>query len=105
MRNGGNIMDKVQKQLFLELRQTQLEILYSLKNKRKDEWITSILEAELADINVAIEKLENGSYGQCETSGELLSDDLLKNMPTIKSARDSENLDLFLPKANRLLFF
>jgi RNA polymerase-binding transcription factor DksA len=98
-------MDNVQQQLFLELRQTQVEILYSLKNKRKEEWLTSILEAELADIALAIEKLENGSYGQCEISGELLPNDLLKNMPTIKSARDTENLDFFYRKPIDSSFF
>ena len=98
-------MDEVQEQLFLELRQTQVEILDSLKNKRKEEWLTSILEEELADINLAIEKIENGRYGQCEISGELLPDELLKIMPTLKSARDSENLDIFYRKPIDSVFF
>ncbi len=36
MRNGGINMDEVQEKLFLELRQTKVEILDSLKNKRKE---------------------------------------------------------------------
>jgi RNA polymerase-binding transcription factor DksA len=98
-------MDEVQEQLFLELRQTQEEIFCSLKNKHSDDWMTSILEAELADIKVAIKKIENGSYGHCETSGELIPDDLLKNMPTIKSARDSADLDHFYRKPIDSSFF
>jgi RNA polymerase-binding transcription factor DksA len=105
MRNGGNNMDEVQEQLFLELRQTQEEIFSSLKNKHSNDWMTSILEAELADIKIAIKKIENGSYGHCETSGELLPDDLLKNMPTIKSARDSDDLDHYYRKPIDSSFF
>ncbi|MDR6997977.1 hypothetical protein [Neobacillus niacini] len=91
-------MNAMQEKLFLELRQTKEEIEHSLKNKSKQEWITAILEDELADINLAMEKMRKGLYGQCEISGELLPDDLLQLIPTLKSTKDSECLAKFYKK-------
>ncbi|WP_045515358.1 hypothetical protein [Neobacillus niacini] len=98
-------MNAMQEQLFWELRKTQLEILRSLKNKQKNDWIITILEDELADISTAIQKLEEGNFGQCETSGEPLPDNLLKIMPTIKSSRDTEILEHFYRKPINSTFF
>jgi RNA polymerase-binding transcription factor DksA len=91
-------MNAMQEQLFWELRKTQIEIIRSLKNKQKNEWMIPILEDELSDINTAIQKLEDGNFGQCETSGEPLPDDLLKIMPTIKSSKDTDELEHFYKK-------
>ncbi|MDM5328015.1 hypothetical protein [Neobacillus sp. CF12] len=91
-------MNAMQEQLFWELRKTQIEIIRSLKNKQKNVWMIPILEDELADINTAIQKIEDGNFGQCETSGEPLSDDLLKIMPTIKSSKDTDELEHFYKK-------
>jgi RNA polymerase-binding transcription factor DksA len=91
-------MNAMQEQLFWELRKTQLELVKSLKNKQKTDWMVSILEDELADITTAIQKLEDGNFGQCETSGEQIPEYLLKIMPTIKSSKDSEDLEHFYRK-------
>lgn len=91
-------MNAMQEELFWELRKTQLEILKSLKNKQKNEWIVTVLEDELADITTAIEKLKEGNFGQCESSGEPIPENLLKIMPTIKTSRDTEILEYFYRK-------
>jgi RNA polymerase-binding transcription factor DksA len=91
-------MNAMQEQLFWELRKTQLEIVRSLRNKQKNEWIVTMLEDELEDITTAIQKLEEGNFGQCETSGEPIPEYLLKIMPTIKTSRDSEILEHFYRK-------
>ena len=91
-------MNATQEQLFLELRQTQEEIEASLINKQKPAWFTTILEEELTDIKKAIEKIKDGSFGQCEISGELLPADLLKIIPTLKSVKDSNQLDIYYRK-------
>jgi RNA polymerase-binding transcription factor DksA len=90
-------MNAMQEKLFLELRQTKEEIENSLK-KQKQQWLTSILKAELQDINAAIQKVEDGKFGQCEISGEFIPDDLLKMIPTIRSIKDTEDLELFYKK-------
>ena len=91
-------MNAMQEQLFWELRKTQLEILKSLRNKQKNEWIVTVLEDELEDITIAMQKLEEGNFGHCETSGEPIPEYLLKIMPTIKTSRDSEILEHFYRK-------
>ncbi|MEH7117848.1 hypothetical protein V7128_10565 [Neobacillus vireti] len=91
-------MNAMQEKLFLELRQTKEEIEISLKKKQKQAWLTSILKEELADINTAIQKFEEGKFGQCELSGEFIPEDLLKMFPTIKSIKDTEDLEYFYKK-------
>ncbi|MDR6124255.1 RNA polymerase-binding transcription factor DksA [Bacillus sp. SLBN-46] len=92
-------MNATQEKLFLELRQTRKEIEHSLRNKKRQEWLTSILEEELADINTAIHKFEAGNFGHCEISGELIPDDLLSMIPTLKSLEDSHYLQTYYKKS------
>ncbi|ETI66133.1 hypothetical protein [Neobacillus vireti] len=92
-------MNAMQEELFLELRITQLEIENSLKNKQKPDWLTSILKEELADIDAALKKFEQGNFGQCEISGEFLPDDLLKIIPTLKTIKDSDDLEIYYKKS------
>ena len=91
-------MNAMQEKLFLELRQTKVEIENSLKNKQNQDWFTTVLEEELSDISSAIKKLENGDFGKCEISGEFLPNDLLKMIPTLKSQEDSEYLVSYFKK-------
>lgn len=91
-------MHVLQEKLFLELRQTKEEIEISLKTKRNQEWLTAILKEELEDIETAIKKLDSGSFGQCEISGELLPVELLKSIPTLKTLKDTEKLGNFYRK-------
>lgn len=89
----------MQEKLFLELRKTKLEIKTSLKNKEKEDWLTSIFKEEIEDIDAALKKITDGNYGQCEISGELLPFELLEMIPTLKSAKDSEGLGMYYKKA------
>ena len=43
------------------------------------------IEGELKDIETALQKLEKGTFGTCEISGELIPEDLLTMVPTFKS--------------------
>ncbi|AZU61451.1 hypothetical protein [Neobacillus mesonae] len=91
-------MNALQEKLYLELRQTKYELEHSLKNKAKDDWMAAILAEELKDVDSALAKIENGNYGQCEISGELLPEELLYMIPTLKSLKDSETVDIFYKK-------
>jgi len=91
-------MNAMQEKLFLELRQTKEEIENSLKKKQKQPWLTTILKAELTDLNTAIQKFEEGKFGQCEISGEFIPDDLLKMIPTIRSIKDTTDLEYYYKK-------
>jgi RNA polymerase-binding transcription factor DksA len=91
-------MNALQEKLFLELRQTKMEIMNSLKKKQKDDWLTRILQEELKDIDSALIKMEQGNYGLCEMSREFLPVDILEMVPTIKSVQDSKNMEIYRKK-------
>ncbi|WP_251549084.1 hypothetical protein [Neobacillus muris] len=91
-------MNALQEKLLLELRQTRFELEQSLMNKHRDDWMTPILEEELQDVEAAIQKLTNGTYGQCEVSGELLPEDIIKMVPTIRSSKDTEDMSSYFKK-------
>jgi RNA polymerase-binding transcription factor DksA len=97
-------MNAIQEELFSELRQTQLELLAALQNKQEDEWMTPILEDELADINLAIEKFANGNFGHCETTGQPIPDELLRMLPTMKTAKDTELVNHYYRKPIQSFF-
>ncbi|MDP4105519.1 MAG: TraR/DksA C4-type zinc finger protein [Bacillota bacterium] len=91
-------MDALHEMLYEELRQTEQEVLQSLQKKDANHRLKSILEAELDDIQSAIKKVNNGSYGLCEFSGDLIPEELLKIVPTIKSIEDLGNFKTFYRK-------
>jgi hypothetical protein len=43
-----------------------------------------VIEADLADVEVALERLDNGEYWRDETTGEALDDALLDERPTAR---------------------
>ena len=91
-------MNALQEQLFLELRQSKKEIESSLKAKGNNNWLTAILEDELSDICLAIEKIKKSKYGECEISGELIPENVLKMVPTARSLNDVQKLNTFCRK-------
>ena len=44
------------------------------------------IEKDLADVEIALSRLEAGTYWTCEVTGESLSDELLASQPTIRRA-------------------
>jgi RNA polymerase-binding transcription factor DksA len=43
------------------------------------------VEAELADVARALERLDDGTYGTCEVCGAPLPDDLLATSPAVRA--------------------
>ena len=52
--------------------------------REKDLAILENVEAELADIEHAIRRLDDGSYGTCEACGKPIDDDRLDAMPAAR---------------------
>ncbi len=44
------------------------------------------IEIDLADVEIALARLESGTYWTCEISGQALSDELLTQHPTARRA-------------------
>lgn len=49
--------------------------------------ITETLAARLTDVEDALQKIENGSYGFCETSGEPIEEDRLMANPAARTCK------------------
>jgi len=54
-------------------------------SERKSAEVT--LEKQLAKVNLALEKIENGKYGICEISGEPIEDDRLEANPSARTCK------------------
>lgn len=91
-------MNALQEKLFLELRQTKLEIENAITKKENKDWLKDILQEELKDVDDALAKMENGCYGLCEISGELIPHDLLELIPTVKTKNDLNMLESYRKK-------
>jgi RNA polymerase-binding transcription factor DksA len=91
-------MDALHEMLYEELRLTEQEVLWSLKQKVRNHQLKAILEEELDDIRSALNKVQNGNYGLCEISGELIPGEWLKLVPTLKSVHDLGKFKSFFRK-------
>jgi hypothetical protein len=64
------------------------------KGSDLDIELLEAIEQELADVELALERLGNGSYGSCETCGQVFSDDELEAAPAGRFCRAHLPLDL-----------
>ena len=53
--------------------------------------MTTTLQARLTDVNVALGKIENGTYGICEVSGEPIEADRLEANPAARTNKAHMN--------------
>lgn len=49
------------------------------------------LESRLGEVNKALEKIEKGTYGRCEISGELIEEDRLNANPAARTCKKHIN--------------
>ncbi|WP_100373272.1 TraR/DksA C4-type zinc finger protein [Bacillus sp. FJAT-45037] len=56
-----------------------------LYEREKDIAIYAHLEKQLADVNVALEKIQSGTYGICEVTGQAIPKERLEAIPTAKT--------------------
>jgi RNA polymerase-binding transcription factor DksA len=59
-------------------------------NRQRDLTILEPIEAELADVEHALRRLDEGSYGRCETCGCPISDDRLEATPSTRFCPDHQ---------------
>ena len=85
-------------EIYSELRSTKEELLQRLENENCSKLVKPYIEGELKDIEAALKKLESGTYGTCELSGELIPEHLLLMVPTLKSIEDCKMMSYFFRK-------
>ncbi|MGP7817583.1 hypothetical protein [Niallia sp. 01092] len=91
-------MNKNLEKLYTELRMTQIELITTLRVKRESK-INHYIEAELYDVEESMKRLESGNFGTCEISGELIPEDILAIIPTIKSKKDVQEMQSYYRKS------
>ncbi len=63
------------------------EIADKIEDFEENTAILRELEIRLGDINAAIEKIEKGTYGVCEVSGEPIEEDRLEANPSARTCK------------------
>jgi RNA polymerase-binding transcription factor DksA len=58
--------------------------------REKDLSILEQVEAELADVEYAIRRLDDGTYGTCEACGRPIDQERLEAMPATRLCRDDQ---------------
>jgi RNA polymerase-binding transcription factor DksA len=66
------------------LSQHQADIATETFEREKDFSILEQVEAELADVDRALRRLDDGTYGTCEACGEPIGDDRLEALPAAR---------------------
>jgi DnaK suppressor protein len=61
-------------------------------NRERDLSILEHIEAELADVEHALRRLDDGSYGTCEACGMPISVDRLEAMPAARFCLNDQTL-------------
>jgi RNA polymerase-binding protein DksA len=64
--------------------QHQADVATETFDREKDLSILDNIEGELADIEHALQRLDDGSYGTCEACGKPIGDERLEAMPATR---------------------
>ncbi len=70
--------------------QHQADVGTETFEREKDLSILERVEAELADIEHALARLDDGTYGTCEACGRRIDDDRLEAMPAARLCLDDQ---------------
>ena len=70
--------------------QHQADVATETFDREKDLSILDSIEGELADIEHALQRLDDGTYGTCEACGKPISDDRLEALPATRFCVDDQ---------------
>ena len=62
----------------------QADVATETFDREKDLTILDNIEGELADVEHALQRLDDGTYGTCEACGQPIGDDRLEAMPAAR---------------------
>ena len=91
-------MDDNREKIYSELRTIRKELMDRLKRVEGNQLIRSLIREELKDVNNTLIKLRSETFGVCEVSGELLPNELLRTVPTLRSKDDVTVINSFYSK-------
>lgn len=68
-------------------RADETEVADDLETLDSNNAVVNQLEIRLKEVNEALEKIENGKYGVCETGGEMIEEDRLEANPAARTCK------------------
>ena len=71
--------------------QHQADVGTETFEREKDFSILEQIEAELADVERALERLDEGSYGTCDACGKAIGEDRLEALPATRFCLDDQS--------------
>ncbi|MEN3314851.1 MAG: hypothetical protein V7605_1085 [Acidimicrobiaceae bacterium] len=96
VRNGlddDHLSDQTEQDSLSELSsvdQHQADMGTETFEREKDISILEAIESELADVEHALRRLDEGTYGTCEACGRPIDDDRLQALPAARLCRDDQ---------------
>ncbi len=72
--------------------QHQADIGTETHDRERDLSVLESIEAELADVEHALRRIDDGSYGTCEACGKPIGDDRLEALPAARFCLDDQHL-------------
>jgi RNA polymerase-binding transcription factor DksA len=61
-------------------------------NRERDLSVLESVEAELSDVEHALRRIDEGTYGRCEACGRPIGDDRLEAVPAARFCLDDQHL-------------
>lgn len=89
----GDLRDESQEDSLQELSsydQHQADVATETFDREKDLTILDSVEGELADVEHALQRLDDGTYGTCEACGKPIPDDRLEALPATRFCLDDQ---------------
>jgi RNA polymerase-binding transcription factor DksA len=93
--DAENPSDETENQSMGELSdvdQHQADVGTETFEREKDYSILERVEAELGDVEHALRRLDEGTYGTCEACGKPIDDERLQAMPATRFCMDDQQL-------------
>lgn len=70
--------------------QHQADVATETFDREKDLSILDSVEGELADVEHALQRIDDGTYGTCEACGKTIDDDRLEALPATRFCVDDQ---------------
>jgi len=91
--DDDNLVDQTEQESLSELSsvdQHQADMGTETFEREKDLAILEAIESELADVEHALRRLDEGTYGTCEACGRPIDDERLQALPAARLCRDDQ---------------